>query len=253
MSGIVAVASITILENLRKKILYVLLLVSVFLVGGTLLINVFSLGAQSRIVKDLSISFIHLFLLIIAVSLAATTIPHEIETRTIYATLTKPLSRRGFLWGKFFGIMGIVLMNLMVLSLELFLVLYLVTSQLPWALFPVLLMITVECGLATALALLFSTLLTPPVTMALSVLSFVLGSLSPVYLELLRKEIPPLGLLAWIINGILPRFEYFHTKAAVVHGYSISPFYLAGTSVYGILFILLFISLADLLFSRRDL
>lgn len=257
MRNIFLISGMTIVENLRKKILYLLLFVGLLLIVGTMCINVFSLGAQARIIKDLSLSGINLFSIILSFSLMVTSIPNEIEKKIIYPILAKPISRMQYLTGKFLGVYVIVCFNLFVLALELLLVLLYIEKRFCGECLYAILLIFVECGVIQAMVLFFSIFFTPAITFSLVFLIYGIGEFSHAYIFLMKETAHFfyvfVAMLIGYLKKVIPYFDYFHIKTAVVHNYPLSLLYIIGVCLYGLMYIFLFLLLSDIAFSRKDL
>jgi ABC-type transport system involved in multi-copper enzyme maturation permease subunit len=99
-------------EGIRKKLLLGLLLVSLLVIGSSMFLTVLSPGEEVKMIKDVCLTSISIFGMLIAVFTSASVIPAEIENKTIYTVLSKPLRRLEYLLGKFIGVQMIVLLNL---------------------------------------------------------------------------------------------------------------------------------------------
>jgi ABC-type transport system involved in multi-copper enzyme maturation permease subunit len=255
ITNIIRLASVTIEENLRKKILAVLLFASLLLVASSGLINTFNLGVQMRILKDVALTAIGLFGIALTFSLFLTAIPGEMATRTIYPILAKPIGRTHYLWGKFLGLYSLVVLNLMILAVELFLMIWVLNESWIWTIFQAVFLMAIECGVVGAAVLMFSIYLTVPVNLSLSLFIYISGSMSSTYLKYMIEtgSNPVTSILMRFVKLMLPNFDFFHIKNAVIHSYVISPGYVPSATLYGFIYILLFMLLTDLLFQRKDL
>lgn len=253
MTNIITIATITIQENLRNKILYLLLFMSVILVGGTVFLNTFNIDGTTRLIKDLSITLISFFSIVLSLVLSVTALRNEIDRKTLYPILTKPVARIEFIWGKFAGIFLLMLFNILIMAVELFILTYLSSKNLSWNVFYTLFFVGIECGIITAFAIWFSIFMTPPVTAAVVVLLYVLGQSSSIYLSTLEATYGSWASFLLIAKGFLPSFEFFHLKTAFVHNYMIATRYLIYVTIYGILFIVFALSGAELSFEKKDL
>jgi ABC-type transport system involved in multi-copper enzyme maturation permease subunit len=249
----ITVASMTIEESLRKKIFYILLFLSLALVGLSSVISTFGLGSQVTIIKDLSLSGIGFFGILFTISLLLNLVPGEIEQRTIYPLLSQPVTRADYLWGKFLGIFFLISVNLMVLGLELTLVL------LPYEPFNLkvieaVFLIIIQCGILGAMIILFSLMCSYPLTISITLFLFIVGSLNSNYVGYLLKEVPRiLTKFVILIKLILPKFDTFNIKNAVVHNHDLAQGYFLMTVVYGVLYIIATMMLAQLVFDKKDL
>jgi len=248
------IASMTIEENLRKRILYILLFLSVLLVAASSMISTFSLGAQVTVIKDLSLSGIGLFGILFTISLLLNAVPGEIEHRTIYPLLAQPITRADYLWGKFLGTMALVTINLFVLALELMIVLYPYEKFIDFAILPAVLLIAVQCCIVGAMVIFFSLLASYPLTISITLFLFIVGGLSTDYIGFLFKEVPQiLAKLVLLIKLLLPKFDFFIIKNAIVHSHKVPADFITATVLYGLLYVVAIMLLSEIVFERRDL
>ncbi|MCE1246369.1 MAG: ABC transporter permease [Firmicutes bacterium] len=261
---VIRIASITFEESYRKKFLYILLFLSAILMVSAFLFDPFNIGQQLPVVKDICLTGLSFFGLTLTFALFLTAIPNEIEKKTLYPLLSKPVSRSDYLWGKFLGNMAMVFINLLVITLEItFLINKLIPSDINMAfrmaeLKPIIwsaFLLFVECGVVGALIVLFSPFMSYPVNLVLTLLMYISGNVSQGYINFIAAEqSSSLGaMLAIVLKYILPNFEYFHIKNSVVHSYIVDPVYVSGSALYGLVYIMIVLLIADILFQRKDL
>src|SRR3954469_16050526 len=114
-SQILAIAGNTVRELVRSKLLYNLLVFAVLLIGGSLFVAQLTVGDFARIMIDMGLVAIELVGALIAVLIGVSVVAGEVERRTIYATLAKPLSRTTFLMGRYAGVLVILAVNVVVM------------------------------------------------------------------------------------------------------------------------------------------
>jgi ABC-type transport system involved in multi-copper enzyme maturation permease subunit len=253
-------------ESVRDKVLYNLVVFAILLIGASYLIAQLTAGQDVKIIKDLGLSATTIFGLFIAVFIGIGLVSKEVERRSIYNVLSKPVHRYQFVAGKYAGLVLTLVVNVAAMAAALYLVLYYVSWDIPldaqraWdavALDPRLLtaigLIFVELMIVTAMALCFSTFSTPILSAAFTFGLVVVGHFS----EDLRNfdqvvESPVAARLARGLYWVLPNLSQFDVKAEVVHGQTVEAGYLALSSLYGGLYIAALLAVAMLVFSRRD-
>ena len=94
----------TLRESIRDKLLYVILFFALIMIGSGVILSALSLNQQTKIVMDLGLSSISVFGLIITVFVGTSLVSKEIDKKTIFLLLSKPLRRRDFILGKFVGL-----------------------------------------------------------------------------------------------------------------------------------------------------
>ncbi|MEM6601983.1 MAG: ABC transporter permease subunit, partial [Verrucomicrobiota bacterium] len=105
---ITTIAKNTLIESLRQRVLLVLLLFGLVLTGASLYFTHFTFIDEFKFLKDIGSAAISVTGLLVAMIGAAQLIPAEIERRTIYTVLSKPVRRFEFLLGKYFGLLALL-------------------------------------------------------------------------------------------------------------------------------------------------
>src|SRR5690606_16309908 len=114
------------------KVLYAIVVFAVLLIAASYLIGQLTAGQDLKVIKDLGLAAMSLFGLFIAVFIGIGLIAREIERRSIYAVLAKPIRRHEFIIGKYLGLVGTLLVNLAVMAAAY----YVVLACLAWLLPP---------------------------------------------------------------------------------------------------------------------
>ena len=88
-------------ESVRDKVLYNLVLFAVLLIAASFLLGQLTAGQDVKIIKDLGLAAISLFGLFIAIFIGIGLVSKEVERRSIYALLAKPMAAPQFVLGKY--------------------------------------------------------------------------------------------------------------------------------------------------------
>lgn len=118
------VAKFTFLEVYRSKLMFGLFFLALGLLVTTYVASEFAYGAAAKVAMDVGLGIMSLSNLAIAIFIGSTLLSKEIEQRTLYMVLSRPISRVSFLLGKIAGLSTVLLLNsiiLGVLSIGLFL------------------------------------------------------------------------------------------------------------------------------------
>ncbi len=255
-----AVAINTFKEAIRDKILYNLLIFSLILIVGSILLSTLTLGERSRIVMDFGLASINLFGVLIAIFLGVGLVSKEIERKTLYTVLVKPIGRTEFLLGKYAGLLLTLGVNTIIMTVGLYLTL--IWNQINWHLpitdvEPRLLaaigMIYLQLALITAVALFFSSFTTTTLATIFTLSIYVTGHVSGDLMAMGKKLEGPVAPLLKGIYYMLPNLANFDIKAQVVHQVAIEPSYFLLTFGYAVLYCIFLMGMASFIFSRRDL
>jgi len=249
-----AVAANTFREAIRDKVLYNLVFFALLVMGSSVVVGNMTLGEGIKFIMDLSLAAMSVFGLLIAIFVGIGLVHKEIQRRTVYMLLAKPISRRSFVIGKYLGLMLVIALNVAVMTAALLLLMALHSQDgMNWGVFVAVLLIFVELMVVTAVAVLFSTFSTPTLSAMLTLGVWVIGRFSSDLVEFARKTEDPLSrVLVTGIHFVLPNLEKFDVKQLVVYGMAIEPAYVGAAVAYGLLYIVFLIGLATLIFERRD-
>jgi Cu-processing system permease protein len=252
-------------ESVRDKVLYNLVFFALLMIGASYLIGQLTAGQDVKMIKDLGLAATSIFGLFIAVFIGIGLVSKEVERRSIYSVLSKPITRPQLLLGKYLGLALTLAVNLTVMAASLYLVLAYMTWMAgpdahAWevpALDPAMLkavgLTFFELAIVTAIALFFSTFSSPMLSAAFTIGLFVVGRFSADLRHINDVvESPAAGALAYTLYWILPNLRPFDVRAEVVHGVPVTAGYLALTVGYGLLYIAAVLIAATLVFSRRD-
>jgi ABC-type transport system involved in multi-copper enzyme maturation permease subunit len=253
MKRIMVIALNTFKENLRDKILYNLVFFGLMLIGSSILLGSLTIGEQDKITKDLGLASINAFGVLIAIFVGIGLVSREIEKRTIYSIIAKPIPRYQFLLGRYSGLALTLFVNTAIMTVGFVLVLLLASVSLNMGLMKAIGLIFLELLLITAVAIMFSTFTTPTLSATFSLAIYVIGHLT--------GDLKALGdrlendLVSGVLNFlyyILPNLEYFNIKSEAVHGIRISWSYLLMTVSYGVTYAAFVMVAACMIFQRRD-
>jgi len=254
-------------DSVRDKVLYSIVAFAVVLMAVSYLIGQLTAGEDLKIIKDLGLAAMSLMGLFIAVFIGIGLIAREIDRRSIYAVLAKPVRRHELLLGKYLGLVGTLLVNLSVMAIAYYVVLaYIGTTLSPAALkaapapptdprlLLAVLMIALELSLVTAVALFWSTfsssaLLSAGFTVAL----YVAGQFGADLKNFEQVvESPAAGMVGRVLYYVLPNFAAFDIKTEVVHALPLPAGYLAMTTLYAAVYIAALLIASVMIFARRD-
>jgi ABC-type transport system involved in multi-copper enzyme maturation permease subunit len=266
VSAILLVAANVFRESVRDKVLYNLVGFAVLLMGGSYLIGQLTAGQDVKIIKDLGLAATSIFGLFIAVFIGIGLVSKEVERRSIYSLLAKPIDRHQVVLGKYAGLVLTLAVNLSVMAAALYVVLgYMAWQAGPdiakgWerpALDPLLLqallLTLVELAVVTAIAVFFSTFSTPILSAALTFGFFIAGRFSADlrnFDQVVDSSFARAA--ARTLYWVLPNLAPFDVRSRIVHGHAVESGALAITIAYGVLYASALLVGAVLIFSKRD-
>jgi ABC-type transport system involved in multi-copper enzyme maturation permease subunit len=253
-------------ESVRDKVLYNLVAFAVLLMGASYLIGQLTAGQDIKIIKDLGLAATSVFGLVIAVFIGIGLVWKEVERKSIYSLLAKPVRRREFIVGKYLGLVLTLAVNLAAMTASLYLVLAFMAWTMPlneqmvWEapavdprLLAAVVLIFAELAIVTAIALFFSSFSTPLLSAALTLGLFIVGRFNADlknFEQVVESRV--VVVFARALYYTLPNLAPFDVKAAVVHGQAVPAGYLALTLAYAVVYIAIVVTVTSIIFSRRD-
>jgi ABC-type transport system involved in multi-copper enzyme maturation permease subunit len=253
-------------ESVRDKVLYNLVAFAVLLIASTYLLGQLTAGQDIKIIKDLGLAAISTFGLLIAVFIGIGLVWKEVDKRSIYGILSKPVRRHEFVLGKFFGLLLTLGVNILVMTAAFYVVLalnaWMATPEslaamkapaMDPALLKAVLLIGVELMLVTAIALFFSTFSSPFLSAGLTAGLWVIGHFNTDFRNF--GAIVHSSAAAGLTRGlyyVLPNFAVFDIKAQVVWGEPVPAADVALAVLYGVVYVAFVMTGALAIFARRD-
>ena len=249
---VLSIALNTFRENLRDKLLYNLLIFALLMIGSSLLLVRLTLGEFHRLILDIGLGSINFFGVLIAIFVGIGLVSKEIEKKTIYTIVSKPVARYQFLLGKYVGLTLTLLINTAVMVIGLLAVLSFQDVPVHLVRFKALGTMFLEFMIVTAVALLFSTFTSATLSAIFTLAIFVIGHLTA-DLRMFGQKMDAVG--QGILDGIyylLSNLERFNLKGHVTHQLDISENDLLLIAAYGVVYTAFLLMLASIIFQRRD-
>ena len=254
MKRIYSIAKNTFREAIRDRILYNLVLFVLLLTVCAVLLGDLTDGQESRTIVNISLNAILLFGVFIAIFVGVGLVSKEIEKKTVYGLLAKPIRRGEFIIGKYLGLGATLAVNTAVMGLGVTLALvYVKGSPLIGPVWASILLIFFELMIVTAVAIVFSSFSTPALSALLTFLVFVIGHLSASlrdFSSVLKS--PFAGYVLEAIYYLLPNLSIFSFRTEAALGLFPGPPMMIGAFVYALAYAMVMITIAILIFSRRD-
>jgi ABC-type transport system involved in multi-copper enzyme maturation permease subunit len=257
MTRVGIVAWNTFREAVRDRVLYNLVFFALLMMAAAILVGQISIDIESNVIVSLGLTAISVIGLLIAVFVGVGLVYKEMDKRTLYALLAKPVRRWEFLLGKFGGLAMTLAVNTAAMTAGLFLALLYVKHSIERSDATILVavyFILLKLTLIVALALLFSCFTTPLLAILFTAGLYVSGlfatdlrafhgeTMSPVMVAITRG-----------ISYLLPNFENFNVMAAAVHGQRVSGVLILQNTAYAVVYCTMSLALAAAVFSRKNL
>ncbi len=255
MNRIASIAFNTFREAVRDRVLYNLIVFALLLVASSLLFGQISIGVERLVLINLGLTAISVFGIIIAIFIGIGLVSKEIEKRTLYTVLARPVRRWEFLLGKFFGLSGTLVVNTLCMAAGFFVALFVLVHRFQAAdawLLVALYFIVLEFCLVTAIALFFSTFSSPLLSAIFTLAIFIIGTFAEDLRTFAAIMHGPARWLAIALAYLVPNFASLNVISSVAHGNAIAGRLVFFNTTYATLYAAAALAGAALIFERRN-
>lgn len=279
-----AIAGNTLLELVRQKVFYFLLVFALALIGCSFFMGFLQPDLQFQVMKDISLGAMSIFTWLLAVLATAMLLPKDIEDRTLYTILAKPVPRLEYLLGKLLGVLLMLAISLAVMAVLFAATLYIKEQvtiaqafaeakpstpdqaaeivrnvkalTFTWSLVPGIAVIYCKAAIFAGLTLLISTFASSWIfTIVVSVAAYLIGHLVPVARNYLLETGGGWGAkaLLTLITLLFPDLQLFNLTDDIVAGNAVSLHLFVQTAGLGCFYLAVYTFLAYLMFAKKEL
>jgi ABC-type transport system involved in multi-copper enzyme maturation permease subunit len=279
-----AIGRNTFTELVRQKVFYFLLLFALFVIGNSAFLAKFSFQEEFQMLKDVALGAMSVFLSLLAILATATLLPRDLEDRTIFTILSKPVPRHEYLLGKLLGVVILLTLSALLMGALFVLVLLLreqsvlietrnsladspgelaaalaevTTSAFGWDLIPAMAILLVKSVLLASLTLMVSTFATSGIfAILVSVSAYFIGHLQATAREYWMSGI---GVHWWtriftaLVALLFPDLQAFNLTDDIVAGIPLPMGVFWQTVALGGVYTAVYYSVACFIFQNREL
>jgi Cu-processing system permease protein len=255
-SRILQIATNTFREAVRDRVLYNLIAFALLMSAAAVLVGQISIQIERLVVINLGLTAVSLFGVVIAIFIGIGLVSKEIDKRTLYTVLSRPVRRWEFIAGKFFGLAGTLVVNTFFMGIGVFAALAYVSHHFERSdasIIVALYFIVLQFVIITALALFFSSFSTPIFSAVFAFWLFVIGSFAEDLRNFARMSH---GFTRWLATGaayLVPNFSSLNVISQVAHGDAVPHRLILLNSAYVLVYAVAVLSGAVLIFERRNL
>ncbi|MGH9344828.1 MAG: ABC transporter permease [Terriglobia bacterium] len=244
-------------QSVRDRVLYNLIVFAILLIGAALLFGRISVGIQQIILVNLGLSAISVFGVIIAIFIGISLVWREIERRTLYNVLSKPVARWEFILGKYLGLLLTLVANTAIMGAGFYLALFYLNHHFrrqDLGPLEAIYFILLELALVVGVALFFSCISTPVLSAVFTFCVFVIGNLLADIRWFGHESGSALmsGVTAFLYY-VLPDFHDFNVITSVAHGHFVPGTLMLSNSLYALLYAAILVGASILIFEEREL
>jgi ABC-type Na+ efflux pump permease subunit len=285
MSRITTIAGNTLLELVRQKVFYFMLLFAAIAMGVAFVASGMPFAEQFQVLKDAALGAMSIFSFLLVTLATAMILPKDLEDRTLYTVLAKPVSRLDYLLGKLFGVLSLLFVAMALMS-TLFLVALFAREQIViaatlkdygpgpdgeaavaavnaaafnWNLVPAILIIFTKSAVCAALTLMLSSFATSWIfTVMISVVVYIIGHVQPVAREawLAQSGVNPSPIMKaflGFVSLVFPDFQLFNIVDEIVVGNAVPMWMFGQAFALGLGYVFIYTLVGHIFFSNREL
>lgn len=255
-SRVSAITLNTFREAVRDRVLYNLVIFVLLLVASAPLFSEISIGMERLILVNVGLSSISFFGVVIAIFIGIGLVSKEIEKKTLYTILARPVRRWEFIAGKYFGLMLTLLINAGLMTLGFYIALMINDHGLKATdgrLLVAVYFILLQFAMVTGITLLFSAFSTPLFSAVFSFALFAIGTFAD---DLRNFAALAHGMTKWLAMAAayaVPNFASLNVISRVAHDQHIAGTLIFYNTVYVLLYSSAMLAAAVLIFERRNL
>jgi len=254
LARIYTIGANTVREAVRDKLMYAIFAVSVLITLGCVVLSTLSYVEGTRIMQDLALTTMRLFCAATAILIGINLLHREVERRTIYMILSKPITRSEFLLGKYAGLVATTWLMLLCMGLVFAGVSLAAGAPIHPGHAAAVAMLGVEMVIVVAVAILFSSFTTPMLAALYTVGIYVVGHLTQnLYRLATASGDGGVGQVGVWLYRVLPDLELYDLSIQAVHGLPIPAGDIWFPVAYAAGYASVLLLAASLLFERRDL
>lgn len=250
---IISVILNTFRESIRDKVFITIIIFAVLVMVGGKVIQPLALGEEAKVIKDIGLNSIALFSTLIAILVGGRLVYKEIEKRTLYLIISRPIHRWQFIVGKYFGLLLVLFESILIMTVAFYLILVLLNISAGFNLLLSILLTFFQLWVITAIAILFSTFSTPITGAVFTFALYFIGHLTrdlKAFGAMSKSSV--VKTLSDIMYYILPNLANFNIKGEVVHNVSIAPQIIFLTIAYAIVYSAITVFISCVIFQSKD-
>lgn len=253
MNSVWLVASNTFRQSVRQRVFFNIAVFGAGMVALAFVVSFLSYGYQYRVVRSIGLSGVALALNLLALLMSVTLVHQEIDRKTLFVVLTRPVTRSQYVLGRFLGLLAALAVVLAGFSVVFVIAMQMTNGTLAGQDALALLMTLPEAAILAAFGLVLSCFSTPNLSAGIGLGFWVAASTTDDLVRLTAKADAGTQGVAQVVYYILPALSRFDFREAAVYGDPIQSGDVAMVVVYGVLYASMLVMLAGLVLSRREM
>ena len=248
-----AIGENTFMEAIRDRVLYSIVFFAVLILIVSTVLDMVTIGQRTKIIKDVGLASISLFGALIAIFVGIGLVYKELDKRTIYTIISKPVTRFQFLLGKYLGLVFTIFVEVAAMSLIFCLIVFFQGGSVDPLLLEAIALTLLELMIVCAVAIFFSSFSTPILSGMFTLGVYIIGHLTYDLYEFSSSfRVTALETMLKVLYYVFPNLDNFNIRSNAVHGLPVDADFLLFAIAYGFIYIILLFIISSFIFSRKD-
>jgi ABC-type transport system involved in multi-copper enzyme maturation permease subunit len=248
-----AIALNTFKEAVRNKIFYLLVVLGIVTALSSVIVSMLTIGDKVKVLKDVGLAAIDFFSILIAIFTGINLVHKEIDKKTIYNILSKPISRSSFIIGKFLGLSLTLLVALVCMAAIFFLFLLVSTGSFDYKILVYFGLLYLELLIITSISLMFSSFSTPILSSIFTITLYLIGTVTWTFNLFKEHLVKPLEkTVAYFFYYILPNLEKFNIKNEIVLKTDLDSYLVINAVIYAVCYTAALLILSIIIFNKKE-
>jgi ABC-type transport system involved in multi-copper enzyme maturation permease subunit len=240
-------------ETVRRRVFFISVGFALLIFFVPLAAIPLASGQKETLVRDIGLSFIDIFAVVLALLMSTSLVYDEIERRTVYTVLARPMRRRDYLIGKYLGLLLMSAANCAIMALSFVGIHALVLGSFDPEILVAVAMSFLQASVVTAIALLITTVSTPLLAFCMTIFLFFAGHLLSDLRMFGERFCGPVGrFFTTAASYALPNLENFDIKGEIVYAGGVGTEFVLMATIYAVAYVSLIIVLSGYLFEKRE-
>jgi len=240
-------------EAVRNKVFYLLVALGVVAALSSIIVSMLTIGDKVKVLKDVGLASIDFFCVLIAIFTGINLVYKEIDKKTIYNILSKPISRSIFILGKFLGLALTLLIALASMSVIYYLFLWLAAGTVDIKIVVYFFLLYLQLLIITSISLMFSSFSTPILSSIYTISLYLIANVTwtfNTFKDQLKGTLETV--VSYFFYYILPNFEKFNIKNQIVLKMDLDAAWIINAVLYAVCYTGALLLLSILIFNKKE-
>lgn len=248
-----AIALNTFKEAVRNKVFYLLVALGIVSALSSIIVSMLTIGDKVKVLKDVGLASIDFFCILIAIFTGINLVYKEIDKKTIYNILSKPISRSTFILGKFLGLALTLFVALFAMAGIFFIFLLISTGEMDVKVLIYFFLLYLELLIITSISLMFSSFSTPILSSIFTISIYLIGTVSWTF-NTFKDQIkgPTERIIAYFFYYLMPNLEKFNIKNQIVLKLELEGYWLANSILYAVIYTGALLAITIFIFNKKE-